>query len=202
MALPPDDYFSDPNCVALEALFHEWVAQGNGRNIAWLVQKTGLPITEVGKCLVKGMWMQRIAAVAKDAARLTRQKLASDVSGLNERDVTKLTDLIEATDDKLLTAIENDQCSPAVLWKINESARRARRDALGLGQGQEGDIVGRMGKLLNDITDDPDKEPDFKLDLKKLESPPDLPEMPGQISDEEEEEEEEKKKKDEKDGEG
>jgi len=196
--VPPDSYFENPEFVRVEDCFHDYVAQGEGRNPAWLARKAGVSIQVACKAIVAGNWMQRIAAIAKDAAKQTQKKLVGDVAGLNTRDVTALSGFIDLTDRKLAEAIEQDRCSPATLWKINESARKARRDALGLGQGQEGDIVGRMQKLLDDVTDDPDKpkEPEFKLDLDKLQTPPELPQMPGMISDEEE-----KKDEDEEDGE-
>jgi hypothetical protein len=194
--VPPDSYFDNPDFQRVEAYFHEYVSQGEGRNPSWLAQKAGVSIQAACRAMVAGGWMQRIAAIAKDAAKKTQKELVGDVAGLNTRDVTALSAFIELTDRKLAEAIEQDRCSPATLFKINESCRKARRDALGMGQGQEGDIIGRMQKFLGDITDDKG-EPEFKLDLDKLAAPPDLPQMPGMISDEEEK----KKEEDEEDGE-
>ena len=189
--IPPDEYFSNPEFVNVEACFHDYVAQGEGRNPAWLAQKAGVSIQTACKAIVAGLWMQRIAAVAKAAARQSQKELVGDVAGLNTRDVTALSAFIELTDRKLADAIEQDRCSPATLWKINESARAARRKALGIDEEGGAREIERMQKLLGDVTTDTDKpkEPEFKLDLDKLQAPPDLPEMPGQISDDEEEKE-------------
>jgi hypothetical protein len=196
--VPPDSYFENPEFVRVEDCFHDYVAQGEGRNPAWLARKAGVSIQVACKAIVAGNWMQRIAAIAKDAAKQTQKKLVGDVSGLNESDVGALTIILTLAEKALVKAIEEDRCSPATLAKIVHDTRTKRREILGLGAGQEGDIVGRMQKLLGDVTDDPDKpkEPEFKLDLDKLAAPPELPEMPGMISDEEE-----KTDEDEEDGE-
>ena len=183
MALPPDSYFLNDDFVRLEEHFHDYVAQGEGRSINWLAQKSGLPITTVARGMVAGSWMARLAAVARDAARQTQKDLATDVAGLNTRDVVALSAFIELTDRKLAEAIEKDLCSPAVLAKVNFDARARRREALGLGAGGEGDIVNKMAKLLeSSTTEKPESE--FVLDRKALAMPPELPTMPGQISEE------------------
>jgi len=194
--VPPDSYFENPEFARVEEHFHSYVAQGEGRNPSWLAQKAGVSIQAACRAMVAGGWMQRIAAIAKDAAKQTQRKLVNDVSGLNEADVGALTVILSLAEKALVEAIEQGRCSPATLTKIVFDARTKRREILGLGAGQEGDIVGRMQKFLSDVTDDKPKEPDFKLDLDKLAAPPELPEMPGMISDEEE-----KKDEDEEDGE-
>jgi hypothetical protein len=188
--VPPDSYFENPEFARVEEHFHSYVAQGEGRNPSWLAQKAGVSIQAACRAMVAGGWMQRIAAIAKDAAKQTQKELVGDVAGLNTRDVTALSAFIELTDRKLAEAIEQDRCSPATLFKINESCRKARRDALGMGQGQEGDIIGRMQKLLGEVsTEGGDEAKPFILDRTKIAAPPDLPSMPGMLSDDESQDE-------------
>jgi len=180
--LPPDSYFADPDFQRVEPYFHDWVAQGQGRNAAWVAGRAGLPIATVGRAMVAGMWLQRLRAIDKDAATLTHKKLVGDVSGLNEADVAILSEAIDLAWAKLKAAIEADQVPPALLWKIVDSGIETRAERLGMGQGGEGDIVRRMQKVLEAASSQEAKP--FVLDPLKLESPPDLPAMPGMTSDE------------------
>jgi len=181
----PQEYFDDPDFQRMEAVFHDYVAQGDGRNPTWVSHKTGLPLAKVCTGMVKGAWLARINQIGVDAAKQARNEvLVGDVAGLNSRDVATLTAFIELTDVKLAQAIERDEVPPAILWKINETARQRRRETLGLGPGQEGDLASKMAKLLEASTSDkPEEAKPFLLDHKKLETPPELPAMPGMTSD-------------------
>lgn len=181
MATPPDDYFSDPDFRTLEASFHAYVAQGDGRNIAWLVQKTGLPLTTVARGMVKGCWQQRIQTIGRDAACKTREKLVGDVATMNERDVGRLVELEDEAFETLMNAIRNKDVKPDTLVRIVFGAQRARREALGIGAGAP---TNPMQKLLEaSVTGPGVVETPFVLDPKKLEAPQDLPTMPGMTSD-------------------
>jgi hypothetical protein len=177
---PPDSYFSNPDFQAMEALFHDYIAQGEGRNIGWLAAKSGLPITVCQKGYVQGFWPQRIHSIAREASVAARNKVVGNVAGLNIRDVGDYTDLADAAKKQLLLMIEAGTVPPAVLTKIFFEATMGRRKALGIGEGDPG--LDQMKKLLEDSLK---PEEPFKLDLTKLEAPLDLPAMPGQLSDEE-----------------
>jgi len=182
---PPDSYFANPDFAALEALFHAFIAQGEGRNIGWLAQQTGLPIVTCQKGYVAGMWQQRIHSIAREASVAARNKVVGNVAGLNIRDVGDFTDLADEAKEQLMAMMKAGTVPPAVLTKIFFEATQARRKALGIGEGDPG--LDQMKKLLEDSLDKgPAAEP-FKLDLTKLEQPLDLPQMPGQLSDEPEE---------------
>lgn len=180
--LPPEDYFADPAFQILEAEFHNYIAQGQGRNPVWLVNKTGLPLKVVAQGMTKGMWIPRIHAIARDAAKLSREQVVGDVSGLNTRDVAALTELVDEAKDELLQAIRDGRVTPATLVKIIFGGMQIRADRLGLGQGQEGDIVSRMQKFLENTQPAGEAKP-FVLDREKLAAPPELPSMPGMTSD-------------------
>jgi hypothetical protein len=182
--MPPQDYFDDPQFQQLEAAFHDYVAQGDGRNVTWLSARTGLPLAVCAKGMVKGFWLQRIGSIGRDAAKAVREQLVGDVAGLNSRDVGTLSELIELTDAKLKTMIETDQVKPDLMWRINETARRIRAERLGIGVGQEGDLMARMAKLLEaSSTEGTAPAKPFVLDRAKLATPPELPNMPGMTSD-------------------
>jgi hypothetical protein len=182
----PEAYLNDPEMQRLEQEFHHYVAQGKDRNPVWLVNKTGLSLKAVCSGLVRGQWMQRISALSQEAAIVSREQIVGDVAGLNTRDVAALTLFVDATDSALLKAIREDRVPPAVLWQINNGARKQIRETLGLGAGQEGDVVNRMAKFLEGSTTDskkPEEAKPFVLDPKKLAPPADLPQMPGMTSD-------------------
>lgn len=179
MILPPD-YLENPEFQRLEAVFHEYVAQGDGRNPTWLTNKTGLPLATVCRGMVKGQWMARIAAVGSDAARKT-QELVGDVAGMNSRDVAELATIASAAGRRLMEAIERDEVSPTTLARIYFDAKTRIRDILGLGQGMEGDLASRLNKLLEGSSTG-DAKP-FELDESKIAAPVELPAMPGMTSD-------------------
>lgn len=189
MVMPPDDYFSDPQFKQLEAQFHSYVAQGEGRNISWLVAKTGLPLNVVARGMVKGMWPQRIQDIGKDAAVAVQAKLVGDVSGMNEHDVARLLDMEELAWGALKRAIQEDRVKPDTLAKIAFQSQERRRKMLGVDENGGQSLADRLGKLLESSLPDAEggeKEEEakpFVLDLKMLEAPADLPTMPGMTSD-------------------
>lgn len=179
--MPPDEYFANPDFQRLEALFHDYVAQGEGRKITWLVSKTGLSLNVVAQGFTKGFWLQRIQSIGKDAALAVQAKLIGDVAGMNERDLSRLVDLEDAAFDSLLTAVQTNLVKPDTLVKIVFAAQARRRAILGLGEGAG--PVNPLQKLLEGSLT-PGETPAFTLDPKKLEAPPELPAMPGMTSDE------------------
>lgn len=185
MTLPPQDYFDDPDYQRLESAFHDYVAQGDGRNISWLVAKTGLPLATVAKGMVKGMWPQRIQGIGRDAAVVVQAKLVGDVAEMNKQDVARLMEMEDLAWDALTRAIKEDRVKPDTLWRIAEGAQARRREHLGLGEGGGGSLADRLGKILEASLTGNDEAPakPFVLDRKLLQAPPDLPAAPGMTSD-------------------
>jgi hypothetical protein len=192
---PPQHYFANPDYQRLEAVFHDYVAQGSGRNITWLAAKTGLPLAVIGKGMVEGFWIQRIHAISKDAAAETRNraaaaqgKLVGDVAGMNERDVARFMELEEEAHIQLLARLRGGAASTSTmkddsLIKLFFTAVEKRRKALGLEEGAPPtNPLQRLleGSIVADNT--PPAQP-FQLDPAKLEAPKELPAMPGMTSD-------------------
>lgn len=179
MALP-QDYLDNPDFQPVEAVFHEWVAQGQGRKVPWLVERTGLPITLITKAIVKGQWMQRIQEIDRDASKRAREGMVHDVSVMNTRDVSRLIDIEGLSWDALELAFRDNRVPPATAAKLLTFAMERRREMLGL----TGASTSPLQKLLEGALDkDPEGKPDYEFDRKKLEAPPELPEMPGMTSD-------------------
>lgn len=200
---PPQEYFANPDYQRLEAVFHDYVAQGAGRNITWLAAKTGLPLVTIGKGMVQGFWLQRINAIGTQAAAATRDlaaaaqgKLVGDVAGMNERDVARLMELENEAHAQLMCRLKGlpgaqSTLKDESLIKLYFQAVEKRRAALGLEGGAppknpmltllEGSVAGDGA---------PPAQP-FVLDPKRLEPPADLPTMPGMTSDALPDEEEE-----------
>lgn len=177
---PPDDYFSDLEFQILERSFHDFVAQGEGRSVAWLARKTGLSLQTVARGYTQGRWTQRIAAIGKDAALVVQAKLIGDVAGMNEHDLSRLVMLEDASFDSLLKAVQSDIVKPDTLVRIVFAAQQRRRLILGLGEGAP--PTNPLAKLLEGSLAG-ESTASFVLDPKKLEAPPDLPSMPGMTSD-------------------
>lgn len=193
---PPDDYFADPDYQRLEAAFHDYVAQGEGRNVTWLAARTGLALATVAKGMVKGFWMQRVQAIGKQAAAQTRDlaaaadgKLVGDVAAMNTRDVARFLELENEAHSQLLARLRGtgkdvSTMKDESLIKLFFTAVEKRRKALGLEEGApptnplqkllEGSVVGPAGAA--------PAQP-FLLDPAKLEAPKELPAMPGMTSD-------------------
>ncbi len=185
MATPPDSYFADPQFQTLESAFHDYVAQGEGRNVSWLAQRTGLPIAVVAKGMVAGFWMQRIQSIGKDAALVVQQKLIGDVAGMNERDVSRLVTLEDAAFNSILTLVQTNLVKPDTLVKLFLGTMRMRREVLGLGEGLENPLRRLLEASLGNTPGAAEQESKpFTLDPQKLEAPADLPKMPGMTSDE------------------
>lgn len=179
---PPDDYFSNPEFQVLEANFHAYVAQGEGRSVSWLAAKTGLPLSTVARGMVKGNWLQRVQSIATEASVETRKRLVGDVAGMNEQDVGRLTELEDEAYKSLLVAIQNNEVKPDTLVRIMFGALAKRREFLGLTGGQ---ATNPMQKLLEaSITNEKTPATPFAFDPSKLDSPDELPTMPGMTSDE------------------
>ncbi len=177
---PPAEYFADPQFQVLEAAFHDYVSQGEGRNITWLVAKTGLPLNVVARGMVKGFWQQRIQSIGKSAALVVQAKLVGDVAGMNERDLSRLVDLEDEAFTQLMDAMRAKALKPDTLVKLVFAAQERRRAILGLGEGAPAKTPMEKlleGSLIGEST------PSFKLDPKKLEAPSELPAMPGMTSD-------------------
>jgi hypothetical protein len=177
---PPDTYFANPDYQRLEAAFHDYVAQGEGRNITWLVSKTGLPLNTIARGMVAGFWPQRIQSIGKNASLVVQAKLVGDVVGMNERDLGRLVELEDEAFTQLIDAIKNKLVKPDTLAKIVLGAQERRRKILGLGEGTPAKTPMEKlleGSLVGEAT------PSFKLDPKQLEAPSELPAMPGMTSD-------------------
>lgn len=172
---PSDEYKADPAYQKLEGLFDDFVRQGEGRKIMWLVEKAALPIGVVNRCLSEGQWMRRIYDIKTEAQKQARAKTVGDVSTLNESDASDLTELLDLARDKLLDKIRNGEASPATLLKLYEFAITKRREVLGLDDGGTGGLVDELKKMIEKTAfTEPGRS--YKLNKETLALPTDLPE--------------------------
>lgn len=173
-----------PEEIRIEALFHDWIAQGEGRSLKIIAEKAKLPESMVYRYANKAGWFNRIPQIVATAAEKTMDFLSTDVAKINAQHVMIFNMALE----KAMEVIKREHMTVKDALAVLRLLPVAR-EILGLGAGQAGTVAAILGKKLEQIAQAGDAPPSYKLDRKKLSAPVDIPDPENAVDPAESEEE-------------